>query len=491
MEKSIKYQTHKHILFISILVTLYSPWSAADGNHPWAKSEAWTWMGHLFALEEGEHWNLSSDGYAFIHYYTRNETGYGRMNFKSSAVTKTKDGVGVSYDKKTTFPEAQNKHFQLSVSEQSLNIDFRAPGQHDQIREAPMSIDDLALLEEKLLPLFPGLKIKPQWEVKKYTYKVSVGSVTQADLTLYSLWPDIAPPGQKMKFFGIEESYTFSSPMLLAYGSWQEKNQPSQKVTGLCFLDRQWSRDYFGKNVFSDPTSLLKKQHALNWAHNWSAFHAFAPETQDWYFVHLWRQVQRQDGKADEQADYTGVQWSKNGEQQPPLDSQQFSWNPTKFTLNQSNVLMNFAEGKKAYFPFSYEYHNDHWGSHLEIEGSPKLQSLDQPIYLYEGYARGEGTWDHQKVIVQGRIESSQILFRDVDYQTMLSQISKTDPEQNQIASELEEELNRQNRCSDKLKDQQSQQKFLFHDMSRKLQIFSAQFQSKPKRTSAQVITYY
>jgi hypothetical protein len=236
---------------------------------------------------------------------------------------------------------------------------------------------------------------------------------------------------------------------------------------------------------------MLKKHNALSWAHNWSAFHAYAPESNDWYFVHLWRQVQRKKDQPDQQADYTGVQWSKNGEPQPMIDAQQFSWNPKKYIQNQSNVLMNFAEGRDAYFPYQYEYHHEQLESHLTIEASPKLQSLDQPIYLYEGYARGEGTWDQQKVILQGRVESSEILFRNVDYLDMLSQISRTDSEQNEIALELENKLHKERTCSQKIRDVQAQQKYLFNDMGRKLQIFTAQFQSKPQKTPDNFIIYY
>lgn len=481
------------IIVLSVLMSIFiSKLSFADGNHTWAKSEAWTWMGHLSLLNENSEWKLQDKGYAFIHYFTRNETGMGRMNFKSSAVTKTSFGVGTEYDQSITYPEMNTHQFQLKVSETNLDIEFQAPGQRDRVQDVPMTDKDLLLLKEKILPLYPGLKITNEREVKKTVFTATMGKNSHAELTFYSIWPDVAPPNQQMTFYGLQNSYTFSSPMLVAYGTWREKKQTPQKVVGLCFLDRQWSKDYFGKNIFNDVSLFLKKQQALKWAHNWSAFHAWSPETQDWYFVHLWRQVQRRDHLPDQMGDYTGIQWSKNGEQQPIIDSKNFSWIPNKFVKNRSQVLLNFAEGRKAFFPYRYQLASKKNSDiNLNIEASPQLQSLDQPIYLYEGYASGFGTWDNKNVLIQGRVESSQILFRNVDYADMLARIDKTDAGQIEIATYLESQLIKKWTFQDGFKEILAQQKFLGNDIEKKLQIFSSQFLSKPKRINDQFMVYY
>jgi hypothetical protein len=231
-----------------------------------------------------------------------------------------------------------------------------------------------------------------------------MGSKYRVKLKLFSIWPDIAPPGQRMEFFGLPDSYTYSSPMLVAYGELEEHGLKVKKVAGLCFLDRQWSKDYFGKNLFVNPPELLRGNHALNMAHNWSAFHAYAPRTRDWYFVHLWRQVRRVDGAPDRQISYSGIQWSKNGLQQATIDEDRFDWSPRKYVLNKSRVLLNFAEGRDAFFPYQYSLLTEGANSSLKIEASPPLQSLDQPIYLFEGFANGSGIWDQQEVELQGRV---------------------------------------------------------------------------------------
>jgi hypothetical protein len=438
-----------------------------------------------------ETWSLTSEGFAFIHYFTRNETGTGRMNFKSSAVTKTKDGTGISYDKSTLFPTGNPRDFQLRIREDQLDIDFVAPRQHDVIHEAPMTVADHTLLQNQILPLYPGLQAAAQWSVKKTKFSASLGNHHQANLIFYALWPDISPENQQMEFFGQQESYTFSSPMLVTVGQWSEFGSAEKTVVGLSFLDRQWSKDYFGKHIFANPLDFLKKNHALGWAHNWSAFHAKAVDSNDWYFVHVWQQVRRKDDTPDQRTNYTGIQWSKNGQQQPMIDQATFTWQPRKFVENQSKVLLNFAEGRKAFFPVSYHYSEGNSGSHLEISASPQQQSLDQPIYLYEGYASGQGLWDNQTVQLQGRVESSQILFRDIDYDGMLRTIDTKDSEQRKIAYQLENELNRKKSPYDTWAEHRAHQIFLSNDLGRKFQIFNAQFKNKPKRQSPTQITYY
>ncbi len=475
------------IVFINLIAI--SLW--ADGNHSWAKSEAWTWMGHVNQLEQGTTWTLSDKGFGFIHYFTRNETGQGRMNFKSSAVTTTQNGLGHSYDKRTTFPTESKKDFRLRVRDDKLDIDFVTIDQHDEIREIDLDSSDLPLLFEKILPLYPGLKVSPSFPIKKFIFKAQMGSKYEVDLVFLSIWPDIAPPNQQMEFFGLKESYTFSSPMLVTYGFWAERGRSPVRVVGLSFLDRQWSKEYFGKNVFANPTDLLKKNHALSWAHNWSAFHAYAPTTKDWYFVHLWQQVQRLGNQPDQRAPYTGIQWSKNGQQQLSVDADQFSWTGQKFVVNQSKVLLNYAQGHEALFPFKYLFQDRNGSAQFELEASPKLQSLDQPIYLYEGYARGSGTWDQNEVLIQGRIESSQILFRNVDYENVLESIQTDDPDQAKLASELQLKLRDDKACKNQLENEIEHNKFLFNDLGRKTLIFSAQYFSRPKQSSPNSITYY
>lgn len=477
---------------ILFLITVLSPFSLslADGNHPWAKSEAWTWMGQVNVINEGPTVSLNTNGYAFIHYFTRNETGQGRMNFKTSAITKTKDGIGVEYDKRTIFPTPRKQEFELSVSEKTLSLNFKYKNEVDSIYETEMNDQDWSNLKNTLLPLYPGLRIYEESKVKKVLFKGTMGKNTRVDLTFYSIWPDISPPNQKMTFYGLEDSYTFSSPMLVTYGTWQESANPVQKVAGLSFLDRQWSRDYFGKKVFADPTVAIKNQQALPWAHNWSAFHARSTNSDDWYFVHLWKQVKRAPNVPDVQTEYTGIQWSKNGEQQAPIKQNLFSWIPRQFQLNSSNVLMNFAEGRKAYFPFVYELSGNSLGN-VTLSSSPSLQSLDQPIYLYEGYASGHGNWDLHPVQVQGRLESSQILFRDQDYQDILKNIDTSSDQQASIAADLNEMLSEANSRYSPVQRWQDDSNYVFHDLGRKWLIFTAQFSRKPKQMSPGILTYY
>lgn len=486
-------RTTRQALFFVLTLLLPFKHLYADGNHTWAKSEAWTWMGHLRVIDpQSTPWTFESKGYAYIHYFTRNETGYGRMNFKSSAVTETKDDTGIGYDKRTIFPdESPSQNFQLRVRDDVLAIEFLSGTERDLVYEEPLLPTDEKLLEENLLPLFPGLGATIQGTIKKYRFSAHLGRHSRADLTFYSLWPDLAPPNQQMEFFGLKDSYTFSSPMLMTYGTWSRNNEKPETVVGLSFLDRQWSREYFGKNIFNNPIEMLRPHQALKWAHNWSAFHAFAPATNDWYFVHLWQQSQREPEKEDRRSSYTGVQWSKNGKVQTMIDSSEFQWTPRKFIKNNSKVLLNFAEGRKAFFPFQYEYESLDGRSHFNMIASPQLQSLDQPIYLYEGYAAGEGFWDNQMVQLQGRVESSQILFRDVDYRSIIENIDKSDQEQTNIYESLQGELEKTSPLQEVCSPPINHTRYLFNDLPRKQKIFKSQFIKKPKSPANHWITYF
>lgn len=462
------------------------------GNHTDAKSEAWTWTGNLneIAISPNGEFTLQDNGHAFIHYYTRNETGFGRMNFKSSAVTQTTFGTGTSYDKLTVYSDLKKDSFKLKVHEDKLDISFVAHqkniDQEDQVREVSMTSADEDLLYNQLLPMYPGLKVAEGFTVKKYVFKAFLGHESYADLIFYSLWPDIAPPEGRMKFFGTEDSYTFSTPMLLAFGDWV-KNGETKKVAGLCFLDRQWSHDYFGKKIFNNPTEFFKRNHALKKAHNWAAFHVHSSDYKNWYFIHLWQQYNRSDDEADEITDYTGVQWTKNGVQQDAITKPEMKWKGSDFILNSSEVMINFAHGRKAYFPSSYDFLGVEDKFSFHVDATPAMQSLDQPIYLYEGYASGKGVWDGADVFLKGRVESSQVFFRDQDYQSMIDNL-----EFGSLKDELTSFLDNRNRCLpeaqaclvDIIRDQYERSEFLFHDLPLKMKIFSAQFMKRPKRDS-------
>ncbi|HEY8269692.1 MAG TPA: hypothetical protein VIG33_02305 [Pseudobdellovibrionaceae bacterium] len=477
--------------------------SLEEGNHTWAKSESWTWMGHLneYTTSGQGTLSLSENGLALIHYYTRNQTQFGSLTFKSSALTYTKKGIGEFYDKRTIYSEppiSKNK-FQLKIQESHLNIEFKHNEQIDQIRKTSISESDIHLLKNKLLPLYPGLKMSENFDPVKYTFSAFVGSETFLSLELYQIWPSISPKDAKMQFLGIPEAYTFSQPMLVAVGSSRKKGI-STPVVGLLFLDRQWCKDYFGKNIMGNPIESLQQNQALKYSHSWSAFHAHSEQSQNWYFVHLWRQYQRNPDVPDKIDDYSGIVWVKNGIQQTPIEDKSFNWIGSKFIKNKSHVMLNYAVDRETYFPSQYHLYNKANADSLSLQASPRLQSLDQPIYLYEGYASGGGTWDGESVKLQGRVESSRTLFRLQDYIEMLGQIKQSraissveDPEQEKLGQHLEDIIAREKNCknnwlcfSDFLEKRKAQIGYMLNDLKQKMEIFQSGFKStQPVRDAA------
>jgi hypothetical protein len=473
--------------------------SLEEGNHTWAKSESWTWMGHLneYSLNQS---NIvpNKNGIALIHYYTRNQTQFGSLNFKSSALTFTKNGIGEIYDKNTIYADSSNKKdlFQLAINENHLDIEFKHNNELDKIQKTEITDKDLQFLKNKLLPTYPGLKIANQFNPIKYTFSAAVGTKSNLNLDLYQIWPSISPLEAKMQFLGILDAYTFSQPMLVAHGSF-ENDGVVKPVTGLMFLDRQWCKDYFGKFIMGNPLDSLWQNQALKYSHNWSAFHAHSEQNQNWYFVHLWQQFQRNKNISDELDDYSGIVWVKNGIQQDPIHKDSFDWTGSNFIKNNSKVMLNYAVGRESYFPTEYNLTNKFNNDSLNIQASPKLQSLDQPIYLYEGYASGDGTWDNESVKLQGRLESSRILFRHQDYEQMLIQLKETrspsaieDTYQRDLKIHLDKVVKHENKCKHNIfcldsifKTKKDQITFMLNDLKQKISIFLSGFKtSKPQR---------
>ncbi len=462
-------------ILISLLYAIVPPAGAAsessvdwnpereEGNHTWAKSEAWAWMGTLQVLdstrEVSQPYKMTQKGFGMIHYYTRNQTQFGHLNFKSSALTQIENGRGISFDKSTLYSDRKHQS-KIRSGEGPLNLEFSYQKDLDKIYEVELGEGDQESIEAHLLPLYPGLRIANGFRPKKYIFQASVGSHSHLDLVLYQIWPSISPKNGRMNFLGLEDSYTFSQPMLIGIGNLkQQKNNDTSvtKVSALLYLDRQWARDYFGKNTFAQPLDALRVNRAMALAHEWSAFHAFASDTHNWYFVHLWQQYDRKSTAPDTIRAYTGVQWSMNGEQQPSLIRDEFSWTGSNFIKNDSKVMMSFAEGRAAYFPSLYKLKGQHTlAFDLTVEASPRLQSLDQPIYLFEGFAIGGGHWNSEKVQLQGRLESSRILFRNQDYQEMIERINETSVADSPEDSTRTEQENLRSDLSDKLLREQS-----------------------------------
>jgi hypothetical protein len=480
-----------------------------EGNHTWAKSESWTWMGHLneYTNNPKGSMELSDRGVALIHYYTRNETQFGNLNFKSSALTETQAGVGINYDSQTTYSDSANlfskpqktSSFNLKIQEDVLNIEFKNAIQRDQIKKVEMQNEDLKYLETQLLPLYPGLEITPQFKPVKYTFSANVGTQSELHLNMYQIWPSVAPNKAQIKFLGIEDSYTFSQPMLVAQGTFITKGI-SKKVVGLLFLDRQWCKDYFGKYIMGNPADMLRQNQALKFSHNWSAFHAKGEGSSNWYFVHLWKQFQRSAKNPDQTVDYTGIVWVKNGVLQDAIPREDFSWTGQNFIKNKSHVLLNYAVDREGYFPSEYQYSNQNNQDQLNIVASPRLQSLDQPIYLYEGYASGEGIWNGEKVSLKGRLESSRILFRAQDYQEIIKINSETQTNQKQT-EHLQKIMDDEVRCEqntfcfeNKKSQKKAQLNFMKNDLKQKIAILKSHFKyKKPERDplNPQVLIYH
>ncbi len=469
--------------------------SLEEGNHTWAKSEAWTWMGHLNEYTQDSPTGkiqLRNDGVALIHYYTRNETQFGNLNFKSSALTYTKNNIGTVYDKNTIYSEATNSgnKFEMKIKEHTLDIQFQHKKNLDIIKKVEMKDQDHKTLNNTLLPLFENLNIAQGFSPVKYIMQSHVGSHSYLNIEFYQIWPSIAPENARMKFLGLSETFTFSQPMLVAIGK-IKKDGVDKKVVGLLFLDRQWSKEYFGTYIMSDPLESLKQNQALKYSHSWSAFHAYSAEAKNWYFVHLWQQFKRTANFDDTLVDYSGVLWAKNGVQQNSIHSNEFSWKGSNYVKNKSIVMLNYAVGREKYFPSEYKYNNLTNNDNLKLQASPPLQSLDQPIYLFEGYATGFGVWNNENVEIKGRLESSRILFRKQDYQEIISNIDFSNKynfneKQDQLKIYLEKKIVQEEWCEfnilcfiDYLKIKKAQIDYAFNDLNRKLIIAQSGMKTK------------
>ncbi|MGZ3774047.1 MAG: hypothetical protein ACXVCY_08790 [Pseudobdellovibrionaceae bacterium] len=464
--------------------------SRNDGNHGDAKSESWTWMGFLnevTTIETGFHQleiKNSNNGLAVLHYYTRNDAGIGNLTFRSSAITRVENGIGKAYFKKTTY-SANTEDFQLKIDSKKLGIQLIANQELDKIEAVPMSEQDTLFLETQLLPLYPGLKVSPSFQPTKSTFQVHSAAGVQFSLTLYNIWAPISPPNMNMEFLGVQNTNTFTYPMQIAYGDKIEKGVVT-KMAGLFFVDRQWSSKYFGSKVFQDPTAFTTLENALPYAHHWSAFHGFDTEKNEWIFVHTWQQYLRKPHQADKKISDSNILWVKNGDSYNRLEKNNFNISSNNFARgDQSRVLINFTKGRKAYFPTQYHMESN-TGDVYNLTASPAIQTLDQPIYLYEGYAQGKAFWKNQNYQIRGRVESSRILFRDQDYHKMIADLSTSQENRNgdtqiqNLTQEIKSALN-ESHCNSLfdvvclIEKEKMHWAFLLNDMSTKINILSKQ----------------
>jgi hypothetical protein len=469
------------------LVTYESNW---DANHPKAMSESWTWMGHLRVLEKN-----SNEGVAFIHYYTRNKSKMGNLTFKTSALTPTRNHIGTDYQKQTLYSSLA-KDFYLKANIKKLSLEWNYQSKKDFVREVPFDlVDDSKILEEQLLPLFPDLQKDPHMKPIKSILSADMGSGSHFDLTFYSIWQPRAPTsGGRIRFLGVDGTFTFFHPMIIAIGTWNDHGR-IKPVAGLVTLDRQWSNEYFGKTIFEDPIDYIKANRALSYSHNWSFFHGHMPESKTWIFVHLWNQFYRRSDQSDQYTTYSNLVWAKNGVLQEPLTLKDYSWQGKNFILNQSDVLLNYGAGREGYFPSLFSLNAPIKKTELTLKASPQLQSLDQPIYLYEAYAQGVGLWNGEPAVLQGRVESSRLLFRDQDYEEIIGNIVSLpyfDSEQIQLKMHLEDLLKanepcRNLFCHDRFKKEQKKKedylKFISNDMKLKISIIRRKMNKKEEST--------
>jgi hypothetical protein len=478
-----------------------------DGNHLKAKSESWTWMGHLKELEEtGDHLKFKNDGVAFIHYYTRNQSKMGSLTFKTSALTPTINDVGQSYLKQTHYSSLA-KDFYVKLNTKQLGIEWHYNNEMDSVTWEPLQTEtDLRMIDEKLLPLFVNLQRDKSMMPVKSRLNAKVGENSHFALTMYSIWQPLAPTADgRIRFLGVDGTFTFFHPMILAIGSWTH-NGITKKVCGMVTLDRQWSNEYFGKSLADKPTDYLKVYRALSYAHHWSGFHGYLPESKSWIFVHLWNQFYRKSNEQDLEVPYANMVWVKNAIPQLPLTPTDYTWQGQSFVLDNSKVLLNYGEGRERYFPSQFNLNSQSQNIELAIRASPTLQSLEQPIYLFEGFGTGEGFWQGEPISVQGRIESSRLLFRDQDYLEMIETI-RASPQPSAAQDALQthlEELLRQDEncrflyCHDRAKKHYKRKtdyfKFVGNDMNLKMSILRAKLthkESKVDPTNPNVMIYY
>ena len=441
---------YKTILVRVLTVTLLtlSPGAFAyephwDGNHPDAKSEAWTWMGHLRELTPAG--KLGKNGLGFIYYYTRNDTtgaegAMGQMNFRSSARTTTVDGRGVEYKTSTVYnPKYRDAELRARAGRLDLEYTVGREGIQDRVQEVPMTAADYDALKATM-KLYPGLNFAPGFKPRKTRFHVEEIDGTIVDLTFYSIWPVLSAPGGKMAFLGQKDTYSFSDPMMVTVGTVGGK-----PMAGLSFLDRQWSHEYYGTYMFDKLSDLLRYAEAMNYAHSWSAFHVRNQRTGEYSFFHLWNQFRRRPGVADEKVDYSGLLFARNGVEYGMVDAKDYSWTPSGFVQFQGRkVIMDYVMDRVGFFPSKASFKSSKFAFDAQVWASPHLQALDQPIPFYEGYAEGEGTWRGDRITIQGRLESSRLFFREQDYQEMISILAKEkgDWKQPELAAWMQQNIN-------------------------------------------------
>ena len=396
-----------------------------DGNHPAAQSEAWTWMGHLSEIEQknGQP-SLGANGVGFIFYYTRSaEKTLGTMTYRSSALTTTKNFVGTSFKTDTVYA-AKSPNGQLRARQGSLDLVFKAGVVDDRAVTMQMTDEDDATLKETL-KLFPHLEIARGFRPTKTIYHEVERDGTIVDLVFYSIWPVLSAPNGQMRFLGQDGTYTYSEPMLVTVGTFGGK-----PVAGLSFLDRQWAMASFGEFVMNGMKSLLQYGQALNYAHSWSAFHAQNKRTGEWSFFHLWHQWYRQPDFSDALDDYSGMLYMRgNGSVSALVPSNEYIWKSSGFVLQKGRqIMMDYSKGRDGFFTSRAEVSAPTLGLNYTMYATPALQNLNQPIPFYEGFGSGEGTWGGDPIVIQGRLESSRLLFRDQDYKEMLETLQATDP---------------------------------------------------------------
>ena len=410
--------------------------SSWDGNHPDAKAEAWTWMGHV---QEVEGTKLGKKGLGFIYYFARSEEqSMGTMTFRSAALTSTVDGEGKAFETSTIYlPKYDNGV--LRARKNTLDVSFTAGKKiNDTAKALPMTAADEAELK-KAMAYFPGLNVAPGFKPKKSRFVSKEESGTSVDLTFYAIWPVLSAPEGKMTFLGQEGTWSFSEPMLVTVGKYNGK-----PVAGLSFLDRQWATKSFGVNAMGGLNDLLKYANAMKYSHSWSAFHAQNKRTNEWTFFHLWHQWKREKDVRDELVDYSGMLWMKNGTESGLVDSKDYEWTGSGFVHNKGRkVMMNYAQGRYGFFPSRADFTSGKMGLTGTLYASPALQNLNQPIPFYEGYAQGEGTWNGDEVRLQGRLESSRLMFRTQDYEQMLDILGtmKDGWEQPELQAWLKEQI--------------------------------------------------
>jgi hypothetical protein len=395
----------------------------------------------------------------------------------------------------------------MKVNQKKFGIEWHYNNKTDYITEETFDkVTDLNELDNKLLPLFPNLQRDPSFTPLKSKLIIEVGESSQFNLTLYSIWQPMAPTSDgRIRFLGVDGTYTFFHPMILAVGHWTQ-NGVRKKVSGMLTLDRQWSNEYFGKALLDTPLDVFKAYRALSYSHHWSGFHGYLPKSKSWIFVHLWNQFYRKSNEKDLDVPYSNMVWVKNGIFQESIGESKYNWQGENFVLDNSKVLLNYGEGRERYFPSQFSLSSPSQNSELFIKASPALQSMEQPIYLFEGFGIGEGTWQGEPITVQGRIESSRILFRDQDYQEIVQTIQNNvnkDPDQeilmNHLKILLNEEINCHNLfCYDRAKAEYRKKKdylkFITNDMTLKISILKSKLtkkESKTDPTNTDILIYY